>query len=171
VRKGREADFEEALKRFVARSLEHHGTTGAHLLHPTAASRPREYGILRSFKDEQHMREFYDSALFAAWESEVAEMVEGQPVYRDLHGLEAFFRDGGNRLPPARWRMAIVTWLGVYPVVLFWSTLLAPWLSQSLAPAFVTGFVTLAAVVTLTWLVMPKLTKLFSPWLHQGNKT
>ena len=167
AREGKEQDFEEAIMRFVARSMNHHGTTGVHLLRPTAKSRPREYGILRSFRSEHHLREFYDSELFAQWQAEVADLVEGTPEYRDLHGLEAFFR-AGARQPPPRWKMAVVTWLGVFPVVLFWSRLLGPafdWLD----PVLVTAIVTLAAVMTLTWLVMPNLTKLFSPWLHSGR--
>ncbi|MEM0927361.1 MAG: antibiotic biosynthesis monooxygenase, partial [Planctomycetota bacterium] len=169
VRKGCEDEFEEAIKRFVSKSMAHDGTTGAHLLRPTAKSRPREYGILRSFRDEEEMQRFYESDLFAEWQHEVADLVEGQPIYRNLHGLEAFFRVGGRRQPPPRWKMAVVTWLGVFPVVLLWSTLLAPMLSGRLHSIFVTAAVTLAAVVTLTWLVMPQLTKLFSTWLHRGT--
>ena len=167
AREGREAEFEEAIKRFVARSLEHNGTTGAHLLLPTAGSRPREYGILRSFHSERDMQDFYDSALFAEWQREVPHLVEGDPEYRDLHGLEAFFRAGGKHTPP-RWKMAIVTWLGVFPIVLLWSQLLAPILI-SLPQVLVTACVTLAAVATLTWVVMPRLTQLFSTWLHQDQ--
>ncbi|MEM8734996.1 MAG: antibiotic biosynthesis monooxygenase [Planctomycetota bacterium] len=165
VREGKEVEFEAALKRFVARSLDHHGTTGAHLLRPTEASRPREYGILRSFRSESHMREFYASDLFAEWQSVVAELVEGEPVHRQLHGLEAFFRSAGAKSPPPRWKMASVTWLGVFPVVLLWSRALPPFL-QPLHPIAITAVVTGVAVVTLTWVVMPVLTRGFAAWLH-----
>ena len=165
VREGKESEFEEALKRFVARSLDHHGTTGAHLLRPTDASRPREYGILRSFRSESHMRKFYASDLFADWQTEVAELVEGDPVHRQLHGLEAFFRGIGNEAPPPRWKMAFVTWLGVFPVVLLWSRVLPPFL-PSVHPVAITALVTGVAVVTLTWFVMPALTRGFADWLR-----
>lgn len=168
VREGKEAEFEEAIKRFVARSLDHHGTTGAHLLRPTDASRPREYGILRSFRSEKHMQEFYDSELFAQWRTEVAELVEGEPIHRKLHGLEAFFRGTRTQTPPPRWKMALVTWLGVFPVVLLWSRVLPPFL-PSLNPIAVTAWVTGVAVVTLTWLVMPALTRSFARWLHASS--
>ena len=170
VREGKEAEFEEALKRFVARSLNHHGTTGAHLLRPADASKPREYGILRSFRSESHMREFYASDLFKQWQSEVADLVEGEPVHRQLHGLEAFFRGVGAKAPPPRWKMAFVTWLGVFPVVLLWSRVLPPFL-QPLHPFVVTAVVTGVAVITLTWLVMPFLTGRFAAWLHPKPPT
>ena len=164
VREGKEAEFEDALKRFVARSLDHRGTTGAHLLLPTDASRPREYGILRSFSSESHMRDFYDSDLFAEWKAEVEPLVEGEPVHRQLHGLEAFFRGNDTKSPPPRWKMAIVTWLGVFPVVLLWSRVLPKLLPQVNA-IVMTAMVTGAAVFTLTWLVMPALTRGFARWL------
>ncbi len=168
VREGKESEFEEALKRFVARSMGHHGTTGAHLLRPTDASRPREYGILRSFRSEGHMHEFYASQLFAEWQDEVAELVEGEPVHRQLHGLEAFFR-GASEKTPARWKMALVTWLGVFPVVLLWSRVL-PLFLQPLHPVAVTAVVTGVAVVTLTWVVMPVLTRSFAGWLRPASR-
>lgn len=167
VRDGKEAEFEDAIKRFVARSLDHHGTTGAHLLRPTDASRPREYGILRSFRSERDMQAFYSSDLFAQWQTEVAELVEGDPVHRQLHGLEAFF--SGQATQPPRWKMAFVTWLGVFPVVLLWSSTLPPLLPWW-HPIATTALVTAVAVITLTWLVMPVLTRSFSGWLQNNAR-
>lgn len=113
------------------------------------------------------MESFYASDMFKDWQVEVADLVEGEPLHRRLHGLEAFFRSGGPAFPPPRWKMAIVTWLGVYPVVLFWSRMLAPQLSF-LPSAAVMAITALAAVITLAWVVMPLLTKIFSHWLHGG---
>lgn len=165
AREGREAEFEAAIKRFVSRSMGHHGTTGAHLLHPADASRPREYGILRSFVSDKHMEEFYASDLFKEWQAEVEDLVEGEPSRRRLHGLEAFFR-GQESTPPPRWKMAVVTWLGVFPVVFLWSRLLAPKLSF-LHPVVATASITGLSVISLAWLVMPTLTRLFGPWLRK----
>ncbi|MEM6468075.1 MAG: antibiotic biosynthesis monooxygenase [Planctomycetota bacterium] len=168
AREGKEREFEEAIKRFIARSISHEATTGAHLLHPSSASRPREYGILRAFKSQEARKRFYDSELFREWLDEVEPLVEGDMIEQPLHGLEAFFRGGGQIGRPPRWKMAIVTWLGVFPVVLFWSRTLANPLSF-LPSAILTAVIVFASVVTLTWSVMPLLTKLFAPWLHTGK--
>ncbi|QDU07489.1 antibiotic biosynthesis monooxygenase [Gimesia aquarii] len=168
VREGKEAEFEEAIKRFVARSMRHYGTTGAHLLRPTAICHPREYGILRSFNNEQDMKAFYASDLFTNWQSEVADLVEGEAVYRQLHGLEAFFRNENTKQPP-RWKMAFITWLGVFPVVFIWSRLLMPRLTM-LHPILVMAVINICVVVTLAWLVMPALTRLFQPWLQSREQ-
>ncbi len=164
VKAGREQDFEAALKRFIQRSMEHSGTTGAHLLFPPPDDPHREYGILRSFPSAEQRDAFYQSDLFHQWEVESAEYVEGEAQHHELSGMEAFFRQRGFAPPPPKWKMAVLTWLGVWPCVLLWSTLLRtiiePW------PAiFRSGLVTAAVVPTLAWVVMPLLTKLFRNWL------
>ncbi|MEM1227800.1 MAG: hypothetical protein AAGJ40_19080 [Planctomycetota bacterium] len=42
------------------------------------------------------MSDFDDSDLFADWQSELADSVEGGPVHRQLHGLKAFSRVDGR---------------------------------------------------------------------------
>ncbi|MCO6045040.1 antibiotic biosynthesis monooxygenase [Aeoliella sp. ICT_H6.2] len=162
VRPGQEEAFESALREFARESLRFPGTTGVHLVGPVTGV-DREYGILRSFANTQACDEFYDSEMFADWQRRSASWVEEGWVRRDLSGLEAFFRRGG--LPPPRWKMAIVTWLGVFPTVLLWSTLLKSPLGW--AHPYLASAITIALVVaTLTWGVMPVLTKSLSRWLH-----
>ncbi|MDX1928236.1 MAG: antibiotic biosynthesis monooxygenase [Pirellulaceae bacterium] len=169
VRDGMEAEFEELLLQFVQRSLDYRGTTGVHLIRPVPGTESREYGILRSFISDEHRREFYDSELYQQYRRDTADLVEGEPFIRPLHGLEAFFRTGGNHMPP-RWKMAVVTYLGVMPAVLFWSSTLKPLLSHYHWLLGV-AFTNLAVVATLAWVLMPVLTKLFHRWLHthSGN--
>ena len=63
---------------------------------------------------------------------------------RRLHGLEAFFQGvpGG---PPPKWKMAVVTWLGVFPAVLLWSSVIRKLLSG--LPSLVTTAIVSAFVV------------------------
>ena len=164
VKPGMERAFEDAVREFARQSLSEPGTTGVHLIGPVSGSDAGEYGILRSFESEAACRAFYESDRFRRWEEHAAQFVLGGWTRRELHGLEAFFRQGGLA-PPPRWKMAIVTWLGVFPSVLVWSSLLTSALGglPSLAAAAVlNAFV----VVTLTWAVMPLLTRLFARWLH-----
>ena len=91
-------------------------------------------------------------------------LVEEVYSRRDLHGLEAFFTDLSIIESPPRWKMAILTWLGVWPTVLVVSALstnlLAGW------PFWIAnGVANLFVVAGLTWIVMPLLTRLSRPWL------
>ena len=163
VKEGREAEFEERLRRFACDSLGDTGVVGVHLIGPLSESSPNEYGILRSFEDAESAESFYESHKFMSWSEGVQPLVEGQAKRRQLSGLEAFFREPGP--PPKRWKMAVVTWLGVFPSVLVWSALLGPalgWMPWLAAAAVINA----AVVATLTWLVMPWLIRLLHSWLH-----
>jgi antibiotic biosynthesis monooxygenase (ABM) superfamily enzyme len=162
ARPGQEAAFEAALREFARESLGYPGATGVHLVGPVPGG-SGEYGILRSFESAEACEAFYDSEMFAEWQRRVSPLAEEGWAQRELTGLEAFFRHGGA---PPRWKMALVTWLGVFPTVLVWSTLLASPLS-SVHRVVAMGLTIGLTVVTLTWGVMPILTKLLSRWLHK----
>ena len=59
---------------------------------PPPGSTSSEFGILRTFANEQERDAFYASPLFQAWKERIAPLTEGEPQYRQLHGLEAWFR-------------------------------------------------------------------------------
>jgi antibiotic biosynthesis monooxygenase (ABM) superfamily enzyme len=162
VKPGCERAFEESLREFFQESLHHQGVLGVHLLSPPPGSNSREYGVLRTFANEHERDEFYSSDLFGRWQKRVAQLTEGERTYRELHGLEAWFR---TAQPPARWKMALLTWLGVWPTSLLIGNLIGPRLSDF--PTLLSSVIVAAVIVVcLTWIVMPALVKLFHSWLH-----
>src|ERR1041385_1856013 len=163
VRPGCEAEFQQALREFFQASFGHGGVLGASMLTPPPGSDSREYGILRTFASETERDAFYESPMFKAWEQRAKTLTEGEPVYRQLHGLEAWFRSPGG--PPPRWKMAAVTLLGVYPVSLLIGFILSPQLRK--LPLALNLFVVSALIViSLTWIVMRHLTRWLKPWLN-----
>lgn len=169
VRPGCEAEFQQALREFFQASFSHGAVLGATMLVPPPGSESREFGILRTFTNEAERDDFYASPIFKAWEERCTPLtVEGGWSYRPLHGLEAWFRSPGN--PPPRWKMAVVTWLGVYPVSLLIGFLLSPQLRK--LPLVLNLFIVSALMVAcLTWIVMPRLTRWFRPWLNAQPRT
>jgi len=164
VRPGREAEFQEALREFFQTSFAHGGVLGATMIVPPPGSDSREFGILRTFADEKERDAFYASPIFKAWEEKCAPLTEsGSWTYRELHGLEAWFRSPGG--PPPRWKMAAVTLLGVYPISLLIGLTLSPQL-RKLPLALNLFIVSVLIVACLTWLVMPRLTRWLKPWLN-----
>ncbi len=117
VKSGCEVSFEKAVLKFFAQSQEDQSTMGAQLLRPLPGSQCRTYGILRSFSSERDREAFYQSEQFQRWQNEVAQFVEGDYSRRELTGLEAFFNEPARLLKPPLWKMAVVTWLGVWPTV------------------------------------------------------
>ena len=163
VKRGLEEPFQAALRNFARESLGEAGTTGVHLVGPLPGGDGQEFGILRSFESEAACHAFYDSPLFAKWQDQVAPLVEEDCNRRQLHGFEAFFRSTSQ--PPPRWKMAIVTWLGVFPAVLLWSSIL-PRLFSGLHPILMTAIVSGLVVAMLAWGIMPLLTKALTGWLQ-----
>ncbi|RYZ44539.1 MAG: antibiotic biosynthesis monooxygenase [Sphingobacteriales bacterium] len=153
---GKEDEFKQALRKFMGESFEHGGVHGASMITSLSAEEG-QIGILRTFQDQAERDAFYASEQFKKGEAYALALTE-TPVYRDLNGLEAWFLSSGA---PARWKMALVILLGVFPtsIFLFYTVglLIAGW------PVIIRLLITSALMVgILNWMVMPVLTR----WLH-----
>jgi len=160
-------DFERLLAKFVSQSLNIPGSRGVHLLYPPPGADLQEYGILRSFASAADRDAFYTSKLYRDWLAQVAPLIEGGPIFRELHGLETWFRDEHFADPPV-WKMALLTFIAVWPVSMAIPAILNPWLGK-IAPALFAGAVALGIVLVLTWVAMPLLVKLARPWLQSNS--
>jgi uncharacterized protein len=159
--------FEALLHDFIATSLHTEGQLGVHVLRPEEGAVSLEYGIVRRFINSESRDRFYASRLFQQWELTVAELTEGGPRRQQLSGLETWFTLPGQQalIPPPRWKMALVTVLGVWPV-----SMLVPWLLNpligNLSLTLQALCVAFGIVICLTWAVMPILVTVLSPWLQ-----
>lgn len=68
--------------------------------------------------------------------------------------------------PPPRWKMAVLTWVGIYPVITTAMFLLWPVIGPLPIP-LKTLCVTLVVVPTMVWLVLPFLQKRLYNWLNR----
>jgi hypothetical protein len=161
VRPGHEREFEKRIEQFFEDAAKHPGVSGAYLIRPFPGSESRQYGILRSFKSEEDRDRFYRSDLYREWNEAVGPLVEGEPRRQHLSGMEAFFRGPGS---PPRWKMALITWLGVNAAVYVFS-LLVPAVFEGLPMAATFLLVNACVVAALTWVLMPVLTRIFGGWL------
>lgn len=159
---GKEQEFHDALRQFMGKSFAHNAVHGAGIItfpHPDSS----EIGILRTFANEEEKEEFYNSDLFKEWDAYASSLTEGEAEYRNLTGMEAWFRAPGA---PPRWKMALVTLMGVYPASLFLSYAVSPLIHTFPIP--LKAFIIAACMVgMLTWLIMPNLVKYMKPWLHK----
>jgi len=163
---GCEAAFEKALHEFVQKSLALPGQMGVHIIRPEPGSGSREYGIIRGFSDREALSTFRASEEYRQWNQIVADLTEGSRQVQELHGLESWLTLPNAPLRPLpQWKMAIATYLGVVPVIMFLSLtlgrLIQHWnfvLNNIVFNAFV--------VVLLTWVVMPLITRALHGWLN-----
>ena len=120
---------------------------------------------MRGFASVADRDAFYQSALFKDWLARIRPMVEGESIRRQLVGLEAWFRDSTEPMPP-RWKMALLTWIAVWLASMFMRAILAPALGSNVPQVVEAGLVAAGVVAILTWVAMPFLVKIAHPWLH-----
>jgi len=108
---------------------------------------------------------FYQSALFKDWLARIRPMVEGESIRRQLVGLEAWFRDSTEPMPP-RWKMAVLTWIAAWPVSMLVAAIVTLALGPNLPQVLQAALVAAGLVIVLTWVAMPFLVKIAHPWLH-----
>jgi antibiotic biosynthesis monooxygenase (ABM) superfamily enzyme len=164
VRPGREEEFQQALREFFQASFAHGGVLGATMIAPPPGSDSREFGILRSFANEKERDDFYASPLFREWEAKARPLTETDSwTHRPLHGLEAWFR--APHAPPPRWKMAVATFLGVFPLAMILNLTLGP-LIREWPFALRNAAFNACMVALLSWVVMPAITRLLHRWLQ-----
>jgi antibiotic biosynthesis monooxygenase (ABM) superfamily enzyme len=74
-------------------------------------------------------------------------------------------KDEGQPAGPPRYKLALLTWAGAYTVITLLLALLGPAIA-SWPLVLRTLVLSVTMVVALTWLIMPRLTRLFGGWLH-----
>lgn len=169
VKAGCEAEFERVMARFIAAADDFPGSLGAQLVHPGEEKDVDDdlYHAIIAFENPECLRVWQDSPERAQGLAEAAAYIQGPAVVRKVSGLALWFQTphGQVQTPPPRWKVAIVTWLGIFPTVyllfLLLGSYLAPW---SLFARIL--LLTAIVVPVMTWIVAPQLTRLLKPWLY-----
>ena len=83
---------------------------------------------------------------------------------RELQSTRAPERVGRPRVGPPAHKLALLTWVGAYPLITLILMVLGP-VMATWPLALRTLVLSVTIVVALTGLIMPRLTRLFRPWL------
>ena len=157
--------FEAELRDLIRIASRQHGHSSAEVLRGTIRREGRTYHIIYRFSGEASLR---------AWEnSEERKLAVSRlgPLAidagrRELRGLEAWFDLPPDALPPRRRQMAVLTWIGIWPLVSVVLWFLTPHLTA--LPFLVRTAVNSAVLVlAMTYVVMPWLVRIADPWLQQ----
>lgn len=154
VRPGSEAAFEDAIQKFAPKSVGFPGHLGVHMLRPPQGG--HEYEAVLKFHSQADWAAFQSGEEYLRFLADIRPLLAAEPAVESLCGLESWFTPVSwsvTRVPP-RWKMAIVTWVGVCVTVDVVSLLMGqvaagwPWAA---------GFLVANALVVaaLTWAVMP----------------
>jgi antibiotic biosynthesis monooxygenase (ABM) superfamily enzyme len=165
VKPGAEAAFEGAMQQFIRFALAFPGNRGINVLRPPPGG-TREYTVVDRFADAASRQAFKDSPDYREWMSRLRELSEHEPYMEEHGGLGGWFTppDTARASTPSKIKMALVTFLGVYPLTSAVPPFFA-WLLPGWQPLLLNIIVTGVIVAALAWPVMPVLTRAFAPWL------
>ena len=166
VKLGCEPAFETFLAGVTEACGQFPGYLGSSIFRPANADDP-EYRVIFKFDRLSNLRRWEASNERQMWFSQADKLTEFPPNVQILTGLETWFTLNGNAaiVPPSRYKMTLVTWLAVFPLI----SMLSIVLQHQLAPLPIVVrvmLITAIAVPTMTYLLMPQMTRLFAWWLY-----
>jgi uncharacterized protein len=166
VKPGHEAFYEQFLEGIIAAASRFPGQLGVEVFRPESAA-AGEYRIVYRFDTQEHLQAWLDSDEHAAWLERAEPHVIGPMTTQFLTGLESWFTLPGlpGRPPPPPYKMAVLTWITIFPLITVIVVVLGPAL-KDLAVVPRLGVTTALTVPLMTWIVMPRVTRLLSWWLY-----
>lgn len=121
--------------------------------------------VLVHFATEEELRHWRSSSTARRWQARADALTLGAPRIERVNGLETWFtlptRDAS---PPPKWKTAIISAIGIYPLLLTVPPLLGT-VTEGL-PAWAGTIVSVIVMSPLiTWVVMPAVSRIFRPFL------
>lgn len=165
VKPGAEAAFEAWAHGILAAAAAFPGHLGASVLRQGASR--REYVLVVRYATFEDLRRWQESDVCRRHVEACAPLIAGPAHLQTSTGLEAWFElpDRPGTPPPPKWKMALTTFLGIYPLIVGLSYLLGPRLADLPIPLRTLAMSGLL-VPLMTWVVMPRLTQLLRGWLY-----
>ncbi|WP_427162529.1 antibiotic biosynthesis monooxygenase [Aliinostoc sp. HNIBRCY26] len=165
VKAGCETAYEAWLKNITSVARTYPGHMGTNIIRPLLGVRP-EYVIIFRFDGYENMKTWITSRDREYWLAQGQSLVESEPHVQHISGLEAWFSLPGQPLKtPPRYKTALLTWGSVYILINLLNTFITP-LLRGLPPLIISFVITVTMVLLLTYVVMPRVTRLFRSWLY-----
>lgn len=165
VKPGCESAYETWLKDITNVSRTYTGHLGTNVIRPQPGVRP-EYVIIFRFDGYENLKVWMTSRDREYWLTQSQNLVQSHPHIQEINGLSAWFSLPGQPLKtPPRYKTALLTWAAVSVLINVLNRLLTP-LLVNLPSVMISLIISAIMVGLLTYIVMPWVTRLFSPWLY-----
>jgi antibiotic biosynthesis monooxygenase (ABM) superfamily enzyme len=163
VAPGRAAEFEDWYDGIIGAASRFPGFLGSGILRPHRTG--EDWHVVYRFADAASLHRWEDSPERAQWLVRAEDFVEDTKEHR-VSGLETWFALPGRTAPaPPKWKMFLVTLAAIVPLVLLMNVTILPLLSGwSLVARTLVFSGTLTGL--MTWVVMPRVTRLFRVFLY-----
>lgn len=167
---GHERQYEELVREMFALMKKHRGFRGGELIPPAQPGDAHQ--VVVNYDTEGDLAGWDRSADRHRILARMREHAESDPEHRRLDVLDEWFI--GPSVPasthPPRWKTAVVTWMGIWPLASLAIWFLTPvWQRLGLPFLVITAINVVVIVVFMTFLVAPMLTKLMKGFLVSGR--
>ncbi|MGB5633561.1 MAG: hypothetical protein WBM44_07280 [Waterburya sp.] len=164
--------FEKFISGITASAMTFEGHLGTNVFRPSSLA-DNEYRIIFKFDRASNLKIWEESECRRQWLAR-AESLRLEPArIRIITGLETWFTLPSPQVisPPPRYKMATVTLLTLFPLIQLANITLAPLLELLPFPLLLRRLIITALLVLLmTYIAMPRMTKLFSRWLYPNKR-
>lgn len=164
VRPGREAEFERWTHGITRSASRFPGNQGVAWLRPEDGHR---FHAVVHFAGPERLSQWLTSRERADWHARIegiATEISGER--QSTTGMETWFNlPGTTAQSPPRWKMVLTTFLAAYPLVLLIQWLLVPHTTGWPLPLRAVVFPAVL-LPTLTYVLMPRLSRLLRLWLY-----
>lgn len=159
--------FEQELADVIAALAAMPGNLGVNVIQPENGKGP--YHLIYKFDTREHLEAWRNSETHMHWCERKCVFTATPPSVHTLSGLETWFSLPGPVVtpPPPKYKMAIVSWCAIFPIITVLLLTLMPLMTPFPVP--LRGAVIAAvAILLMTYLMMPFATRLFKGWLYPG---
>ncbi len=170
ARRGAETALEETIDALTRAMAQAHGYQGAVTMRPQPGH-PPIFTIVAHFASQADLDVWTSSEIRGRLFAQAEQVSVGGLNVQQAAGLEAWFQLPGSPivLPPARYKMAAITWLAIFPLLVV-ANLTAAALLPRVPPLVRLVPVSLILIALMTWFVMPQMTKWFRFWLFPAPR-
>jgi uncharacterized protein len=167
IKPGAEQRYEDWTREILRAVSSFPGYLGREVVLPSHGD--RKYTVIVRFDNNEHLRAWAGSEARREFIGRANDLMEKGDQYEIRTGIDFWFEPKGVK-PPKPWKQYLLTTTAVYPLSLIIPKLLAPLfrIAPSLGGALISGLL-VSAILTalLTFVVMPRYTRLVSKWLYE----
>jgi antibiotic biosynthesis monooxygenase (ABM) superfamily enzyme len=163
IRPGAEGKLTAWAERFVAAAARSGSLEGSSVLAPAHSG---SLLVLLRFASTKELECWQGSADYQRLLDEADRISDSGAHSQVRTGMETWFTLPDSPIPqspPPKWKMALTTWIGLFPMVVALGFIFQPFAMPVLVAQAIS---TLIPTALLTWVVMPKLTRLLYGWLY-----
>jgi len=166
IKPGCEKDYDEWLRHFLALQRKVPGYLGTTTIMEIGQDSSERH-IIHRFRDKASLEAWENSEDLHKQTEEVNKF--SSPYLQKATGMETWFTLPGLKaiVPPPKWKMAIVAFIGANCISLLASFILRTFLV--LQPLLFNLFMNVILVIGLTYFAMPLLSRLLRRWLYPSE--